>query len=130
MGRMATATTTMIAEAVGINSNAFFRRLGSPPPIAPMMRELTAKPHQPKVMTTPSAVPVMRGNASPTMASVVGKTGAMETPARNTSIPATLALLVLSIRYVVMVIRMAAASVTKGAGTLIRMGEHTSELQS
>src|SRR5580700_2410928 len=115
---MATATTTMIADADGINNNAVFRRLGSPPPIAPMMRELTAKPHQPRVITTPSAVPVIRGNASPTMASVVGKTGAMETPARKTRTPATVGLLVLSIRNVVTVIRMAAASVTKGAGTL------------
>ena len=87
-----------------------------------MMRELTARPHQPSVMTTPMAVPVMRGNASPTMASVVGKTGAMETPARKTRIPAVVALVVFSIRNVVRVIMMAAASVTSGAGTLISTG--------
>ena len=57
-----------------------------------MMRELTARPNQPQVMTTPMAVPVMRGKASPTMASVVGKTGAMETPARKTRIHATVEL--------------------------------------
>ena len=44
---------------------AFFRRCGSPPAMARVMLELTARPiHQtsihPQVMTNPMAVPVMR----------------------------------------------------------------------
>ena len=53
--------------------------------MAPMMLELTARPVHPQVMTKPMAVPVMRGKASPTMARVVGKTGAMVSPAAKTS---------------------------------------------
>ena len=43
--------------------------------MAPMMWELTARPAHPQVMTMPMAVEVMRGKASATMASVVGKDG-------------------------------------------------------
>ncbi len=53
------------------------------------------------------------------MASVVGNTGAMATPARNTSIQATRGSRVCSIRYVVITIRMDAASVTVSADTEI-----------
>ena len=48
----------------GIRSRAFLRRSGSPPAMAPMMRELTARPAHPQVMTKPMAVPVMRGKGS------------------------------------------------------------------
>ena len=51
--------------------------------MAPIIRELTAKPVHPQVMTKPMAVPVMRGKASPTIASVVGKTGAIESPLKK-----------------------------------------------
>ena len=64
--------------------------------MAPMMRELTARPIHPDVMAMPMAVAVMRGKASPTMASVVGKTGAMATPAQKTMMAAMVGLLVCS----------------------------------
>src|SRR5215467_4708507 len=78
----------MTTENTGITSSALLRRLGSPPAIAPMIRELTASPIQPQVMANPMAVPVIRGNTFPTIASVVGNTGAIDTPARNTRIQA------------------------------------------
>ena len=71
------------------------RRKGSPPAMAPMILELTARPAQPQVMTKPMAVPVMRGKAVPTMARVVGKTGAMERPAMKTKAAAATGLTVL-----------------------------------
>ena len=64
---------------------ALFKRAGSSPAMAPIMRELTASPAHPHVITKPMAVPVILGKALPTIASVVGNTGAMETPAMNTS---------------------------------------------
>lgn len=82
-----------------------------------MSRELTASPAQPQVITNPMAVLVMRGNASPTMASVVGKTGAMESPARKTSAKAAAGLLVRSMRYVVMAMAKEATKVTVTAET-------------
>src|ERR1017187_5132531 len=89
--RIARLIAIITTENAGITSNAFLSLLGSPPAIAPMMRELTARPSQPQVMAKPMAVPVILGKASPTMASVVGNTGAMATPAKNTSIHAALA---------------------------------------
>src|ERR1039457_1769864 len=68
--RIARLMATITTENAGITSNAFFSLLGSPPAIAPMMRELTARPSQPQVMAKPMAVPVILGKASPTMASV------------------------------------------------------------
>src|SRR5580700_3093894 len=96
----------------GMRSSAFLSRSGSPPAMAPMMGELTASPAHPQVMTNPMAVPVMRGNALPTMASVVGKTGAIESPAMNTSTHAALGLRVRSMRNVVTAMAMDAASST------------------
>src|ERR1039457_7593819 len=86
--RIARLIATITTENAGISSNAFFSLLGSPPAIATMMRALTARPSQPQVMAKPMAVPVILGKASPTMASVVGKTGAMANPAMNTRIQA------------------------------------------
>ena len=74
----------MRTEKAGRMRRAFLRRRGSLPAMAPMRRELTARPTHPQVMTKPMAVPVMRGKAVPVMASVVGKTGAMASPARKT----------------------------------------------
>ena len=91
-------TAIINTAMLGSTSSAFFNRVGSPPAIEPMMWELTASPIQPDVITIHIAVPVMRGKASPTIASVVGKTGAMDTPARNTRIHATLGSFVRSIR--------------------------------
>src|SRR5260370_10719520 len=55
----------------------------------PIFLELTASPIQPQVMAKPIAAPVTAGNISPTTASVVGKTGAIEMPAMATSARAT-----------------------------------------
>ncbi len=74
-------------------------------------------------MTSPMAVPDIRGKASPTIARVVGKTGAMEMPARNTSAAAAIGLRVRSIRNVVMAMATEAHKVTVMAGTRIKMGE-------
>src|ERR1039458_5275994 len=109
---MARFKPTMRTAEAGMTSRAFLSRLGSGPAMAPMMRELTARPTHPQVMTMPIAVPVMRGNAVPTMARVVGKTGAMETPAMKTSTEAVIGLLVRSIRQVVTAMAMDAAKVT------------------
>ena len=114
---MAKFTPTISTEKAGITSNAFFRREASVPAIAPMMRELTARPIQPQVMTSPMAVPDMRGKASPTMASVVGKTGAMEIPARKTRTAAAPGLFTRSIRNVVIAMATEAQKVTVMAGT-------------
>src|SRR5258707_10542800 len=88
MGRMAKFTITIMMEKAGSSSSAVFRLAESTPAMDPMMGELTASPIQPKVITIPMAVAVMMGNASPTMASVVGNTGAMARPAQNTAIQA------------------------------------------
>ena len=90
--------------------------------MAPIMRELTARPVHPQVMTKPMAVLVMRGKASPTMASVVGKTGAIESPLRKTSTNAAPGLFVRSIRKVVTAIATDAIRVTVTAGTRMRIG--------
>jgi len=84
------------------------RRKGSPPAIAPMILELTARPTHPQVMTKPMAVPVMRGKAEPVIASAVGKTGAMDRPAVKTRTPAAPGLTVRSMRNVVTAIAMEA----------------------
>ena len=55
-----------------------------------MTRELTARPIQLAVIAIPMAVPVMRGNTSPMIATVVGKTGAMDTPAQKVRYPGAL----------------------------------------
>ena len=52
----------------------------------PVMRELIARPVHPHLITKPMAAPVVRGNASPTMARVVEEAGAMESPARKMGI--------------------------------------------
>ena len=101
----------------GISSSAFFSRVGSPPAIAPMIRELTARPAHPQVMANPIAVPVMRGNADPTIASVVGNTGAIASPAIKTSAAAAPGFFVRSIRNVVTAMATEAASVTVAACT-------------
>ena len=113
----------MTTADAGITSRAFFSRSGSPPAMSPMIRELTASPAHPQVITKPMAVPVMRGKASPTIASVVGKTGAMESPARKTSAKAVGGRLVRSIRKVVIAMAADAKSVTVTAGTRMRIGE-------
>ena len=77
-----------------MSRSAFLSRAGSSPAIAPISRELTASPAHPQVIAKPMAVPLMRGKALPTMASVVGNTGAMDTPAMNTSTKATVGLLI------------------------------------
>ena len=120
---MARFKPTIKTAETGITNRAFFSRSGSPPAIAPMMRELTARPIHPQVMTKPMAVPVMRGKASPTMASVVGKTGAMESPAMKTSANAAVGRVVRSIKKVVTAIAVDAARVTVMGCTRIRMGE-------
>jgi hypothetical protein len=86
---MARFNPTIRHADAGITNNAFLSRKGSFPAIEPMMRELTASSTHPQVITKPIAVPVMRGKASPTMANVVGKTGAIEMPAKKTSKPAS-----------------------------------------
>src|SRR6202161_1682052 len=101
MARMPRFRTIIRTDEAGITSNALRMRLGSPPAMAPMMWELTARPAHPQVMTMPMAVEVMRGKASATMARVVGKTGAMERPERKTSAAAAPGLFVLSMRKVV-----------------------------
>ena len=98
-------------------------RKGSLPAIAPMSRELTAKPAYPHVMTKPIAVPVMRGNSPPTIATVVGKTGAIERPATKTSAEAKFGLFVCSIRNVVRAMAIEATRATVTAGTRIRIGD-------
>ena len=50
-------TAIIRTAAPGISRRARLRRAGSPPAIAPMMRELTARPAHPQVMTKPMAVP-------------------------------------------------------------------------
>ena len=120
---MARFNATIRTADAGITSNAFFRRRGSPPAMAPMIRELTASPHHPHVMTRPIAVPDILGNASPTMAIVVGKTGAIERPAMNTNTNATNGALVLSIRKVVIAIATEARSVTVEGGTYMSIGD-------
>src|SRR5215472_17742219 len=115
--QIATFRTIMRIADTGNRSNAFFKRNGSPPAMEPIIRELTASPTQPQVITNPMAVPVMRGNAAPVIASVVGNTGAIERPATNTSANANEALLVRSMRNVVIAIAMEAPSVTSTGGT-------------
>src|ERR1039458_3116034 len=122
---MARLTPTIKTAEAGMRRRAFLSRKGSPPAIAPMRRELTASPAQPQVMTKPMAVPDMRGKALPTIARVVGKTGAMERPAINTRTNATVGLEVRSMRNVVTAIATEAASVTVTAGTRMRIGETT-----
>src|SRR3954451_10229916 len=101
MDQIATFNTIIKTAEAGKMRSAFLSRRGSEPAIDPMMRELTASPTQPQVMTKPSAVPVICGKAWPVIANVVGKTGAMETPAMKTSANAVPGLLVWSIRNVV-----------------------------
>ena len=113
----------MAIEEAGITSNACRSRLGSPPAMTPIIRELTASPSQPLATTMPSAVDAIRGNVLPTMAIVVGNTGAIETPARKTSIPATDGLCVCNIENVVIAMATAAASKTQRGRTWIRTGE-------
>ena len=116
-------TAIIRTAAPGMSRRARLRRAGSSPAIAPMMRELTASPAHPQVMTKPMAVPLMRGKALPTSASVVGNTGAMAIPARKTSPAATFGFLVRSMRKVVMAMAMEAAIVTAIAETWMRIGE-------
>src|ERR1700739_76738 len=110
--RIARFNTTIRTADAGKSSKAFLSRLGSPPAMAPMIHELTARPTHPQVMTKPNAVPVMRGNAAPVMASVVGKTGAIDRPAMKTKTNAIPGLFVCNIRKVVMAMAMDAPSVT------------------
>ena len=67
------------------------------------------------------AVPTL--NASPAIASVVGNTGAMATPAQKAAIQETFGSVVCSAKYVVMTMRIAATSVTVEEGTVMRIGE-------
>ena len=83
--------------------------------MGPIRRELTARPAHPQVMTKPVAVPVMRGKALPTMANVVGNTGAIERPAINTSTAAAVGLLVRSMRNVGTAMAMEAAKIPSPA---------------
>lgn len=63
----------------------FLRRRGSSPATLPMMGELTTRPSHPAVSATPVAVATRAPlKVALTMASVVGNTGAMAMPARNT----------------------------------------------
>src|SRR5438552_16764792 len=89
MGRITTFTIIIKTDAAGNSSKAVCKRLGTVPAIAPMMGALMARPIQPLVITMPMAVAVALGNASPTMASVVGKTGAMARQPQNTATAAT-----------------------------------------
>ena len=77
-----------------------------------MIRELTASPIHPHVMTIPSAVAVPTLKAAPVIASVVGKTGAIETPARNTVSHVTPGRVVRRARNVVTAMAAAAPIVT------------------
>ena len=93
-------------------------------------RLLTASPAQPQVMTKPMAVPVIRGNAVPVMASTVGKTGAIDNPAAaKTSAAATAGLSVRSMRNVVTAMAMEAASVTSMARNMNEDGGHADSAQ-
>jgi hypothetical protein len=119
---MAGFNRTIRHADAGITNNAFLSRKGSFSAIEPMMRELTASSTHPQVITKPIAVPVMRGKASPTMANVVGKTGAIEMPAKKTSKPASDAFFVRKARSVVIAMAAEAASVTVALDAWIRMG--------
>ena len=55
--QIAKISPTISTADAGIRSRAFFNRSGSPPAMAPMMRELTARPAHPQVITKPMAVP-------------------------------------------------------------------------
>src|ERR1017187_9368759 len=90
-----------------------------------MIGLLTASPSQPEVITMPMAVAVMRGNASPTSASVVGKMGAIAKPAQNTTTQAADGLLTCNMANVVMAIATEAPRVTARADTLMRIREIT-----
>ena len=120
---MARLRTIIRMADAGMRRRAFLRRRGSPPAMAPMSLELTARPAQPQVMTKPMAVPVMRGKAVPVMARTVGKTGAMERPAMKTSTAAAAGLTVRSMKNVEMAMATEATRVTWMAGTRMRMGE-------
>ena len=80
--------------------------------MAPMSGELRARPAQPQVTANPVAVAVDCGKLEPTMASVVAKTGAMETPARKTRTAATAGRLVRSMKNVVTAMATAAHRMT------------------
>src|SRR6266851_210429 len=111
IGRNARFTNTIATENAGRSSSACLRFAGSVPASAPMIGELAASPIHPQVITMPIAVAVPLGNASATIASVVGNTGAIARPAQNTAIPAIVASLDTSIIYVVIAIRTEDASV-------------------
>src|SRR5271166_3509693 len=102
----------MITEHPGITIRAFLNLAASPPAIAPITRELTASPVHPQVITKPIAVPVIRGKASPTIARVVGNTGAIDNPARKTKTQAAVAVLVRNIKNVVIAIAIDPTMVT------------------
>lgn len=82
----------MIAETPGNTSNAFFRPLGSSPATAPISGELATNPNHPAVAAMPVAVAAIAGNRAFTTARAVGNTGAIATPARNTSTQAVVGL--------------------------------------
>src|SRR5260370_41954805 len=84
-------TAIMIIAITGSTSKAFFSLLGSPPAIEPMMRELTARPIQPEVITMPMAVPVTRGKKTPPNPKMDRDTGANATPDRKTKTPTSCA---------------------------------------
>jgi hypothetical protein len=119
--RNAKFTAIISTDIPGSTSRAFFNRVGSPAPMDPMMRELTASPIQLDVIAIPIAVPVMRGNRSPMSATVVGKTGAMDMPARKVTIHATVGLRVCNMANVMIAIKTDAAKVTVRPETEIRI---------
>ena len=108
---------TISTADAGITSSALRSCSASPPAMPPIVLELTARPIQPQVMAKPIAVPVTAGNISPTTASVVGKTGAIEMPAMATNARATPGFLVRSMKKVVIAMATEANNSTAVAGT-------------
>ena len=84
----------------------------------PIKLELTPSPAQPAVVTSPMAVPVPFGNASPTRPSNVGYAADIERPAQNTDAVTTASPLpACNNQKVVTVIKVAQPSTTLPAGT-------------
>ena len=67
---MAKINPTISTDDAGISKSAFLSRRGSPPAIPPMIRELTASPAHPQVMTNPIDVPGRLGKLLPAIARV------------------------------------------------------------
>ena len=96
--------------------------LGSEPDNHPITGELRISPLNPHVIAKPIAVAERERNIFPMMATVVGKTGAIATPARNTMVDIAHTGMGCRIRYVKTAIATEQPTVTASGEARMRIG--------